>query len=161
ELHLLGLGQSLAVFYVVFLVVGLSLIVHARLGFQDLSPFLSLFSHLVALFIAGCVSGGSPFRYVCHSILFLVSNLIFGFYVVGFHSPSFSLLILCSLFFSLCSLISLHFSSTVVSLVAFHFAMFATPGLFLVSNLSFGFYVVGFHSPSLRLFFFFSCLPWY
>ncbi|KAH0904447.1 hypothetical protein HID58_043950 [Brassica napus] len=69
ELHLLGLGQSLAVFYDSFLVVGLPLIVHARLGFQDLFPF------------------------------------------------------------SLCSLILLHFSSLVTSLVALHFAMFATQGL--------------------------------
>ncbi|KAH0873470.1 hypothetical protein HID58_070832, partial [Brassica napus] len=40
-----------------------------------------------------------------------------------------SLLILCSLFFFLCSLISLHFSSLVASLVAHHFTMFAIPGL--------------------------------
>ena len=33
--------------------------------------------------------------------------------------------------------------------------------LFLVSNLSFGLSVVGFHFLSLRLFFFFSCFPWY
>ncbi|KAG5410452.1 hypothetical protein IGI04_006771, partial [Brassica rapa subsp. trilocularis] len=33
--------------------------------------------------------------------------------------------------------------------------------LFLVSNLSFSFSVVGFDSSSLRLFFFFSCFPWY
>ncbi|KAG5388478.1 hypothetical protein IGI04_030019 [Brassica rapa subsp. trilocularis] len=98
ELHLFGFGQSL----VVFLVVGLQLIVPARLCFKIwffsrmvpqfsdfvYSIFLSLFSHLVALFIAGCVSGGSPFHHVCHSRLFLVSNLSSGFSVVGFHSPS-------------------------------------------------------------------------
>ena len=33
--------------------------------------------------------------------------------------------------------------------------------LFLVSNLSYGFSVVGFHSPSLMLLFFFPCFPWY
>ena len=55
------------------------------------------------------------------------------------------------------------------------FAMFFIPGLdsvscvyamcfgrlFLVSNLSSCFSVVGFHSPSFRLFLFFSCFPWY
>ena len=33
--------------------------------------------------------------------------------------------------------------------------------LFMVSSLSFGFSVIGFHSPPLRLFIFFSCIPWY
>ena len=32
--------------------------------------------------------------------------------------------------------------------------------LFMVSSLSFGFSVVGFHSPPLRLFTFFSCILW-
>ena len=40
-----------------------------------------------------------------------------------------SLLILCSLFFFLCFLISLQFSSLVAFLVARRFIMFATPGL--------------------------------
>ena len=31
------------------------------------SPLPSLFSHLVAVFITACISGGSPFRYVCQS----------------------------------------------------------------------------------------------
>ncbi|KAF3578454.1 hypothetical protein DY000_02031224 [Brassica cretica] len=75
------LDQSLVVFDVVFLVVGLLSIVSARLGFQDLvfgvltsmlsfiargrlhsllisfsSPFPSLFSHLFAVFIASLVA---------------------------------------------------------------------------------------------------------
>ncbi|KAH0859179.1 hypothetical protein HID58_044110, partial [Brassica napus] len=36
ELHLFGLGQSLVVFEVVFLVVGLPLLLPSRLGFQDM-----------------------------------------------------------------------------------------------------------------------------
>ena len=32
--------------------------------------------------------------------------------------------------------------------------------LFMVSNLSFVFSVVGFYSPTLKLFIFFSCIPW-
>ena len=39
--------------------------------------------------------------------------------------------------------------------------MLCAPGrLFMVSSLSFGFSVVGFHSHPLRLFIFFSCIPW-
>ncbi|KAF3546386.1 hypothetical protein DY000_02003286 [Brassica cretica] len=126
------------------------------------SPFLSLFSHLVALFIAGCVSGGSPFRHVCHSRCVELVSWSFGLFyselcdsslaMSAFCSGQYlsssslnlanvrnyisldrgwlhSLLIFCSLIFSLCSLISLHFSSLDASPVAFHFAMFATPGL--------------------------------
>ncbi|KAH0868975.1 hypothetical protein HID58_075997 [Brassica napus] len=66
-LHLLGLGQTLVVFDVVFLVVGLSLIIHMTAPrFADfvLSPLPSLFSHLVVAFIAVCVSDGSLFRHV-------------------------------------------------------------------------------------------------
>ncbi|KAL0838252.1 hypothetical protein Bca101_090142 [Brassica carinata] len=36
ELHLFGLSQSLVVFEVVFLVVGLPLLLPSRLGFQDM-----------------------------------------------------------------------------------------------------------------------------
>ena len=39
--------------------------------------------------------------------------------------------------------------------------MFCALGrLFMVSSLSFGFSVVGFRFPTLRLFIFFSCIPW-
>ncbi|KAH0896541.1 LOW QUALITY PROTEIN: hypothetical protein HID58_046109, partial [Brassica napus] len=114
KLHLIGLGQSLVVIDVVFLVVGLPSIVSARLDlvFGDLtsmlffhnsrmdprfvdfilSLFISLFSHLVASFIADHVSGGSPFRHICYSRLFMVSSLSFGFSVVGFHSPTLGVL---------------------------------------------------------------------
>ncbi|KAH0925655.1 hypothetical protein HID58_017911 [Brassica napus] len=51
-----------------------------------LSHFISLFSHLVAPFIADHVFGGSPFRRICYSRLFMVSSLSFGFFVIGFHS---------------------------------------------------------------------------
>ncbi|KAH0884125.1 hypothetical protein HID58_060221, partial [Brassica napus] len=61
ELHLLGLGQILVFFDVVFLVVGFPSIVPAGLGFPDLRPFLSLFSHLIAPYIAARISGGSIF----------------------------------------------------------------------------------------------------
>ena len=63
--------------------------------------------------------------------LFFLWSAFLGFWVgVWWRSFVFqSLLILCSLFFSLCSLILLHFSSLIASLVAFHFAMFATLGL--------------------------------
>ena len=86
------LGQSLVVIDVVFLVVGMPSIVPARLRFQDmifgdmtsmlsfiargwlhyfadfiLSPLPSLFSNLVAAFIAARISGGSSFHYVCLS----------------------------------------------------------------------------------------------
>ncbi|KAF2538433.1 hypothetical protein F2Q68_00022492 [Brassica cretica] len=47
-----------------------------------------------------------------------------------------SLLIFCSLLFSLCSLISLHFSSLAASPVALHFAMFATPASLTFSTFS-------------------------
>ncbi|KAH0885706.1 LOW QUALITY PROTEIN: hypothetical protein HID58_061802, partial [Brassica napus] len=72
------------------------------LKFADFSSFPSLFSYLVALFIAGCVSGGSSICHVYHSRfgycfpscmfcglgrLFFVSNLSSGFYAVGLHSP--------------------------------------------------------------------------
>ncbi|KAH0889756.1 LOW QUALITY PROTEIN: hypothetical protein HID58_052185, partial [Brassica napus] len=93
KLHLVGLGQSLVVTDVVFLVNGLSSIVFVRLGFQDLfvdfilSIFISLLSYLVAHFIANHVSGGSSFRRICYSRLFMVSSLSFGFSVVVFHSP--------------------------------------------------------------------------
>ncbi|KAH0892840.1 hypothetical protein HID58_055269 [Brassica napus] len=79
--------SSLVVFKVVFLVVGLPSIVHSRLGFQDmsfgdltsiargrfhdlmilfcdnfvLSTLPSMFPHLVAAFIAACVSVTLPF----------------------------------------------------------------------------------------------------
>ncbi|KAH0885774.1 hypothetical protein HID58_061870, partial [Brassica napus] len=77
ELHLLRLGKSLVVFEVVFLVVSLPSIVPSRLGFQDmvfgdinsiarvrlhdlmnfvLSTLPSMFPHLVAAFIAACIS---------------------------------------------------------------------------------------------------------
>ncbi|KAG2249030.1 hypothetical protein Bca52824_088658 [Brassica carinata] len=76
ELHLFGLGQSLVVFEVVFLVVGLPLILSSRLGFQDmvlvigfyssraaprfddfvLSTLPFMFLHLIAAFITACVS---------------------------------------------------------------------------------------------------------
>ncbi|KAH0914698.1 hypothetical protein HID58_029144, partial [Brassica napus] len=106
---------------VVFLVVGLPLIVSASLGFQDL------------------VFGDLTFY-----VLFIARGWLH------------SLLILCSLFFFLCSLTSLHFSSLVASLVALHFIYIPLKvwivfsfTLFLVSNLSSDFSVVGFHSPSL------------
>ncbi|KAH0859420.1 hypothetical protein HID58_087681, partial [Brassica napus] len=83
KLLLIGFGQSLVVIDVVFLVAGLPSIVSARLGSQDLvfgwihgslisfclilSLFISLFSHLVAPFIADHVYGGSPFRHICYS----------------------------------------------------------------------------------------------
>ncbi|KAF3578485.1 hypothetical protein DY000_02031223 [Brassica cretica] len=124
----LWLGQSLVVFDVVFIVVGLPSIVYVRLAFiaslvalpftmfatsgldnvfvrvcyvgleatgcdsgalgiylpklrkiwtvpwfADFvsSPLPSLFSHLVAAFITASISGGSPFRYVCQSRLFI------------------------------------------------------------------------------------------
>ncbi|KAF3512292.1 hypothetical protein F2Q69_00004493 [Brassica cretica] len=44
------------------------------------SSFLSLFSHLVALFIVGCVSGGSPFRHVCHSRCVELVSWSFGLF---------------------------------------------------------------------------------
>ncbi|KAH0869623.1 hypothetical protein HID58_076645, partial [Brassica napus] len=51
ELHLLGLGQSLVIFEVVFLVVGLPSIVPSRLGFQN----------MVFAFIAACIFVTLPF----------------------------------------------------------------------------------------------------
>ncbi|KAH0860529.1 hypothetical protein HID58_088790, partial [Brassica napus] len=117
KLHRIGLGQSLVVIDVVFLVAGLPSIVSARLGSQNqvfgdptsmfffhnssmdprfvdfiLSLFISLFSHLVVPFIADHVSGGSPFRHIWYSRLFMVSSLSFGFSVVGFHSPTLGVL---------------------------------------------------------------------
>ncbi|KAF2569095.1 hypothetical protein F2Q68_00027669 [Brassica cretica] len=53
--------------------LALPLIVPGSLGFQDLSLFLSLFSYLVALFIAGYVSGGSPFHMYATQDVWLVS----------------------------------------------------------------------------------------
>ncbi|KAH0868079.1 hypothetical protein HID58_075101 [Brassica napus] len=53
-----------------------------------LSLLISLFSRLVGPFIADHVSGGSPFRHICYSKLFIISSLSFGFSVVGFHSPT-------------------------------------------------------------------------
>ena len=72
-------------------------------------------------------------------------------------------------------LISLHLPSLLASIVALPFAMFATSSLdsvFLLIcyvlwkvvsclKLELQFLVVGFHSPSLRLFLFFSRFPWY
>ncbi|KAH0925890.1 hypothetical protein HID58_018146 [Brassica napus] len=71
-----------------------------------LSLFISLFTHLVAAFIADHVSGGSLFRHICYSKfgyyfslymlcalgrLFMVSSLSFGFSVVSFNSSSLSI----------------------------------------------------------------------
>ena len=65
----------------------------------------------------------------------------------------------------------MYLSSLPLSLVALLFVMFATLCLVsvffrvcyvgLVSSMSYGFSMVGFHSASLRLFLFFSCFPWY
>ncbi|KAH0864116.1 hypothetical protein HID58_081327, partial [Brassica napus] len=82
ELHLFGLSQSLVVFEVVFLVVGLPLLLPSRLGFQDmtaprfddfvLSTLPAMFFHLVAAFNPACVSVTlSLFRHVCHSSVLL------------------------------------------------------------------------------------------
>ncbi|KAF3567425.1 hypothetical protein DY000_02012714 [Brassica cretica] len=94
ELHLVGLSQSLVVLHLVFLVVGLSSIVSARLGFQVLD-----FGDLT-------------------SMLFFIAR---GWF--------YDLLISFRLLFSLCSLISLHLTSLLASLVALPFAIFATPDL--------------------------------
>ncbi|KAH0892530.1 LOW QUALITY PROTEIN: hypothetical protein HID58_054959 [Brassica napus] len=94
KLHLIGLGQSLVVIDVVFLVAGLPLIVYIRLGFQDL-----LFGDLTSM------------------LFFLPRGWLH------------SLLISFCLFLFLCSLVSLHLSSLITSLVALPFAIFVTPGL--------------------------------
>ncbi|KAH0903069.1 hypothetical protein HID58_042572, partial [Brassica napus] len=94
KLHLVGLGQSLVVIDVVFLIVGLPSIVSARLGFQDL-----IFGDLTS------------------TLFSIARGWLHG------------LLISFCLFLSLCSLISLHRSSLITSLVALPFAKFATPSL--------------------------------
>ncbi|KAF2549254.1 hypothetical protein F2Q70_00020731 [Brassica cretica] len=56
---------------VVFLVVGLPLRTAPRFDDFVLSLLPSLFFHLITVFNGARVSGGSPFRYVFHSRLFL------------------------------------------------------------------------------------------
>ncbi|KAH0899413.1 hypothetical protein HID58_048981, partial [Brassica napus] len=92
KLHLTGLGQSLVVINVVFLVAGSPSIVSARLGYQDM-----IFGDLTSM------------------LFFIARGWLHG------------LLILFCLFLSLCSLISLHLSSLITSLVALHFTIFTTP----------------------------------
>ncbi|KAH0901855.1 hypothetical protein HID58_041358, partial [Brassica napus] len=90
ELHLFGLGQSLVVFEVVFLVVGLPLILSSRLGFQDmvfgdlasiargrLHDLMISFHHCLRL----CDSSLSP----CLSLQIwkIVSGLKFGLMFLG------------------------------------------------------------------------------
>ncbi|KAH0886126.1 hypothetical protein HID58_062222, partial [Brassica napus] len=94
---LVGLGQSLIVIEVVFLVAGLPSIMAPRFVDFILSLFISLFSHLVASFIADHVFGGSLFCHIYYSrMLFMVSSLSFSFSVVGFHSPPLRLFIFFS-----------------------------------------------------------------
>ncbi|KAF3604416.1 hypothetical protein F2Q69_00037585 [Brassica cretica] len=59
------------VFDVVFLVVGLSLRTAPQFADFILFPVPSILSHLITVFIAARFSGGSLFRYVCYSRLFL------------------------------------------------------------------------------------------
>ena len=74
ELHLLGLGQSLVVFKVIFLVVSLPSIVLSRLGFQDM-VFGDLTSiargRLHDLMISFCL----PFH-ICSLISLQLSSLL-------------------------------------------------------------------------------------
>ncbi|KAH0893225.1 hypothetical protein HID58_055654, partial [Brassica napus] len=77
ELHFLGLGQSLVVFNVVFLVVGLPSIVLARLGFQDLvsvdmTPMFSFIAR--GRFHSLLISFSLPF-FVCSLISLYLSSL--------------------------------------------------------------------------------------
>ena len=88
-----------------------------------------------------------------------------------------NLLILCSLFFFLCSLISLYFSSLVASLsggspfhhvchsrfgyVFLHVCFVGLEDYFLSQTWALFFCGWLQFSPSLMLFFFFSCFPWY
>ncbi|KAH0899227.1 hypothetical protein HID58_048795 [Brassica napus] len=103
ELHLLGLGQSLIVFDVAFLVALFhNLRTVPRFANFVSSLILYLFFHLGAPFIAARVSGGSPFWRVFRSTFgqffplcmlyglgrFLVPSLRSGFSLVGFHSLS-------------------------------------------------------------------------
>ncbi|KAH0856940.1 LOW QUALITY PROTEIN: hypothetical protein HID58_085201, partial [Brassica napus] len=99
KLNLVGLGQSLVVIDVVFLVAGLLSKVSARLGFQDL-----VFGDLTSM------------------LSFIARGWLHG------------LLISFCFFLSFCSLISLHLSSLITSLVALPFTIFATPGLDSVDN---------------------------
>ena len=112
------------------------------------------------------------------SLLVLVFKTGFWWYdFCSFHSsriaPRFLDFIL-SLFISLFSHLIAPFIADHVSCGSLPFAIFATPGLdsifflcmlcmlgrlFMVSSLRFGFSVVGFYSPSLRLFILFSCIP--
>ncbi|KAH0929184.1 hypothetical protein HID58_014911, partial [Brassica napus] len=124
-------GSEFSCLLCFFLAVGLPLIVHARLGFQDLFfsdlTFILLFSlcslillhfsllvaSLVALHFAMFATPGLDSVFP-HSLRAFVSYLVAAGYALGI------------LFFSLCYLISLYFSSLVASLVAFHFAIFDT-----------------------------------
>ncbi|KAH0858781.1 hypothetical protein HID58_087042 [Brassica napus] len=94
ELHLFGLGQSLVVFEVVFLVVGLPLLLPSRLGFQDM-VFGDLTSiargRLHDLMISFCLPFQLSFNPACVSVtlsLFrhiwkIVSGLKYGLMFLG------------------------------------------------------------------------------
>ncbi|KAF3511924.1 hypothetical protein F2Q69_00010155 [Brassica cretica] len=132
------LGQILVVFDVLFFVVGLPSIVSARLGFQDL-----VFGVLTSMlsFIA---------RGRLHSLL-ISFRLSFPLY------SCISLQLSSHLWlFSLSSCLPLVFWIT----FSFVYDMWAW-NVILVLSLVFDFSVVVFHSPSLKLFLFFPCFPWY
>ncbi|KAF2597141.1 hypothetical protein F2Q68_00009507 [Brassica cretica] len=59
-----GLGSVFLRVVFLLLMIPLACIFRLSGNFGLPSLFLSLFSHLVTLFIAGCVSGGFPFRHV-------------------------------------------------------------------------------------------------
>ncbi|KAG5410451.1 hypothetical protein IGI04_006770, partial [Brassica rapa subsp. trilocularis] len=94
ELHLLGLGQTLVVFYVVFLVLSLPLIVPARLGFQDLD-----FGDLTFILIFS----------LCSLILLHFSSLVAS--PVTLHFAMFFTLGLDSVFLRMCGVSLLELSS--------------------------------------------------
>ena len=118
---------------------GVSLLELSSLLFRALWFFIGIW-YVVVLFVR-CFLPRSWWLCFRHVFSGFVVTLVFRWlfflwsaflFFIGVWSHSFvfhSLLILCCLYLFLCSLSSLHFSSLVASLVVFHFAMFATPGL--------------------------------
>ncbi|KAF3507660.1 hypothetical protein F2Q69_00008394 [Brassica cretica] len=130
------LGQSLVVFDVIFLVVGLPSIVSARLGFQDL--------------VFGVLT--SMLSFIARGRL---DSLLISFRL---HFPLYSCISLQLSshlwWLSLSPCLPLEVWIT----FSFVYDMWAW-NVILVSSLVFDFSVVVFHSPSLKLFLFFPCFP--